>query len=94
MKKALLTAAAALTMFAMVACNNKKAEEPAVDTAAATEQCEQKCAHEGDSTACCRMAEGMDTTKTCCKEGKEGCQKAEGQKCCKGEGKECPKAGK
>ena len=84
MKKVLFTAMAALAMFAMVACNNKKAEE-AVDTTAcaAVEQCEHKCMHEGDSAMCCK-AEAMADTMKCCK-------KAEGEKCCKGEAKECEK---
>ena len=49
------------------------------------EQCEHKCAHEGDTAMCCK-AEGMaqDTT-ACCKkaEGEKCCKKAEGEKCCK-----------
>ncbi len=95
MKKVLFTAMAALAMFAMVACNNKKAEEP-VDTTDATmvEQCEHKCMHEGDSAMCCK-AEGMamDSTKACCKEqGKECCKKAEGQQCEKKCEKKCEKA--
>ena len=85
MKKVLFTAMAAMTMFAMVACNNKKAEE-AVDTTAcaAMEQCEHKCMHEGDSAMCCK-AEGL------AEEGTEACCKQEGEKCCKAEGKECEK---
>ncbi len=94
MKKVLLTAFAAMALMAMTACNNNKAAEATEDTTcAATEQCEKKCCKaEGDSTMCCK-AEGMamDSTKACCKEGQEGCQKAEGQKCCKAEGKECEK---
>lgn len=83
MKKVLFTAVAAMAMFAMVACNNNKAAEATEDTTA-TEQCEMKCAHEGDSAMCCK-AEGaaMDSTKACCKEGKGECKKAEGEKCCK-----------
>ena len=84
MKKVLFTAMAAVAMFALVACNNKKAEEPIVDdTTAATEQCEHKCAHEGDTAMCCK-AEAAAEESACC-------QKAEGEKCCKAEGKECPK---
>ena len=94
MKKVLLTAFAAMALMAMTACNNNKAAEATEDTTcAAAVQCEKKCCKaEGDSTMCCK-AEGMamDSTKACCKEGQEGCQKAEGQKCCKGEGKECEK---
>ena len=90
MKKVLLTAAAAFTMFAMVACcNNKPAEEPAVEEAA-VEQCEHKCMHEGDSAMCCK-AEGAAEEHACCaKEGEHKCMKAEGTECCKkAEGKEC-----
>jgi hypothetical protein len=93
MKKVLFTAMAALAMFAMVACNTKKAEE-AVDTTAcaAVEQCEHKCMHEGDSAMCCKAeaaAEGceMKCEKACEKK----CDKAEGKECCKAEGKECEK---
>ena len=87
MKKVLFTAMAALAMFAMVACNNKKAEE-AVDTTAcaAVEQCEHKCMHEGDSAMCCK-AEAAVEGEAC----EHKCEKAEGQKCCKAEGKECEK---
>lgn len=91
MKKVLFTAMAAVAMFALVACNNKKVEEPIVDdTTAATEQCEHKCAHEGDTAMCCQKAAEMDTTKACCKkaEGKECCKKAEGKEC----EKKCEKA--
>ena len=93
MKKVLLTAFAAMAMIAMTACNNKAAEATEDTTCAATEQCEKKCCKaEGDTAMCCK-AEGMamDSTKACCQEGKEGCQKAEGEKCCKAEGKKCPK---
>lgn len=94
MKKVLLTAAAAFTMFAMVACcNNKPAEEPAEECTAATEQCEHKCMHEGDSAMCCK-AEAMADTMQCCKkaEGEKCCKKDEGKECCKkAEGKECEK---
>lgn len=80
MKKLMFTAAAAIAIFAMVACNNKKTEEPLANEPA-TEQCGHKCTHEGDSAACCKAnMEGADTTQ-CCK-------KAEGQECCK---KECDK---
>ena len=94
MKKVLFTAAAALAMFAMTACNNNKAAEATEDTTcAATEQCEKKCCKaEGDTAMCCKAENmAMDSTKACCKEGHEGCQKAEGEKCCKAEGKQCPK---
>ena len=94
MKKVLFTAMAAMAMFAVVACCNKKAEEPAAEECAAMEQCEHKCMHEGDSAMCCK-AEGVAEEHACCAkaEGKEcehKCQKAEGEKCCKkAEGKEC-----
>ena len=84
MKKVLLTAAAALTIFAMVACNSKTAEESATEETATTEQCEHKCMHEGDSAMCCK-AMADDSTKTCCK-------KAEGQECQKQCEKKCEKA--
>lgn len=93
MKKVLFTAFAAMAMFAVVACNNKKAEETVDTTAcAAMEQCEHKCMHEGDSAMCCKAeaaAEGceMKCEKAC----EQKCDKAEGQKCCKAEGKECEK---
>lgn len=85
MKKIMLSIVAALAMTAMVACNNNQpAEAAAEDTTAKVDQCEHKCAHEGDTAMCCK-AEGaaMDTTKACCKEGKGECKKAEGQQCCK-----------
>ena len=93
MKKVLFTAFAAMAMFAVVACNNKKAEETVdTTTCAAMEQCEHKCMHEGDSAMCCKaeaVAEGceMKCEKAC----EQKCDKAEGQKCCKAEGKECEK---
>ena len=87
MKKVLFTAAAAFTMFAMVACcNNKPAEEPVAEEAA-VEQCELKCMHEGDSAMCCK-AEAAVEGEAC----EHKCQKAEGTECCKkAEGKECEK---
>ena len=102
MKKVLFTAMAAVAMFALVACNTKKAEEP-VDTTAceAVEACEHHCMHEGDSAMCCKAeaaaVEGQACEKACehkCDkaEGKECCKKAEGTDCCKkAEGKECEK---
>ena len=52
MKKVMFTAAAAIAMFAMVACNNNKAAEATEDTTCAQmEQCEHKCAHESESNA-------------------------------------------
>ena len=86
MKKVLFTAMAAVALFAVVACCNKKAEE-AVDTTAcaAMEQCEHKCMHECDSAMCCK-AEAAVEGEAC----EHKCQKAEGQECCKkAEGKEC-----
>ena len=55
MKKVLLTAFAAMAMFAMTACGNNQPAENA-DTAA-TEQCTKQCDKhcEGDSTKCCSM---------------------------------------
>ena len=84
MKKVLFTAMAAVAMIALVSCNNKKAEEPVVAEEPAVEQCEHKCAHEGDTAMCCKKMQEGDTAAMQC------CKKAEGQKCCK-EGKECPK---
>jgi len=93
MKKVLFTAMAAVAMFAMVACNNKKAEE-AVDTTVATEQCEKQC-----EKAC-----AMDSTCThecmCSEECKaancEGCTNHGTENCCKAkaavEGQACEKA--
>lgn len=91
MKKVLFTAVAAFTMMAMVACNNNKTAEPVAEEAT-VEQCEHKCAHEGDSAMCCK-AEGMamDSAACCQKAEGEKCCKAEGEKCCKAEGKECEK---
>ena len=109
MKKVFFTAFAAMAFaFAMTACggDNKKADENA--NQAQTEvkndegkQCEHKCAHEGDTTKCCK-AEGQECDHKCDKacdhkfdkaEGKECCKKAEGKecdhKCQKAEGKEC-----
>lgn len=84
MKKVLFTVAAAMVMFAMTACCNNKAEEPvAEECAAAVEQCEHKCMHEGDSAMCCK-AEAVEG-QAC----EHKCAKAEGEKCCKGEAKEC-----
>lgn len=84
MKKVMFTAMAALAMFAMVACNSNKNNEPAAEEPT-TEQCEHKCMHEGDSAMCCK-AEGMAMDSAACE---HKCQKAEGEKCCKAEGKEC-----
>lgn len=85
MKKVLFIAFAALAFaFTMTACggNNEPAPEATDDTTAATEQCDHKCMHEGDSTKCCK-AEGMAQDSACCKkaEGKECCKKAEGKEC-------------
>ena len=84
MKKVLFTVMAATAIFAVVACCNKKAEEPVDTTACAIEQCEHKCMHEGDSAMCCK-AEAAVEGEAC----EHKCQEAEGHKCCKAEGKEC-----
>lgn len=88
MKKVLFTAMAAMAMFAVVACCNKKAEEPVAEECAAVEQCEHKCMHEGDSAMCCKAEAAAEGCEKACE---HKCQKAEGQKCCKAEGKECEK---
>lgn len=91
MKKVFFTAFAALAFaFTMTACGNNQPAEAVEDTVAATEQCEHKCMHEGDSTKCCK-AEAMAQDSACCKkEGEHKCAKAEGKECCKkAEGKEC-----
>ncbi len=101
MKKVLLTAFAAMAMFAMTACNNQPAEATEDTTAAVAEQCDKPCmdttAHEGcceemaavEGQACehkCQKAEGQECQKAC----EHKCQKAEGKDCCKkAEGKEC-----
>ena len=106
MKKVLFTAMAAVAMFALVACNNKKAEEPVADTTAceAVEACEHHCAM--DSTCCadqcmcgeeCKAAncEGCTNhgTENCCKAKAAAAKGEECQKACEGkaEGKECCK---
>ena len=93
MKKVLFTAMAAMAMFAVVACCNKKAEEPAAEECAAVEQCEHKCMHEGDSAMCCKAEAAAEGCEMKCEKACEHkCQKAEGQECCKkAEGKECCK---
>lgn len=102
MKKAMFTAIAAVAMLAMVACNNNQSAEPAEDTTCvAVEQCEHKCAHEGDTAMCCKAEAVAEECEHQCEkaceqkcdkaEGKECCKKAEGEKCCKAEGKECHK---
>ncbi len=93
MKKVLLTAFAAMAFFAMTACNNNKTAEAVEDTTcAAVEQCEHKCAHEGDSAMCCKAEAAATEGEACCKKAEgEKCCKAEGEKCCKAEGKECEK---
>ena len=101
MKKVLFTAMAAVAVFAMVACNNKKAEEP-VDTTAceAVEACEHHCAM--DSTCCadqCMCSEECKAAncEACPNHGTENCCKAkaaaaEGQACEKACEKKCEKA--
>ena len=93
MKKVLFTAMAAVAMFALVSCNNKKAEEPAVVEEVTVEQCEHKCMHEGDSAMCCKAeALAAECEHQCEKACEHKCAKAEGQECCKkAEGKECCK---
>ena len=94
MKKVLLTAVAAMAIFAMTACGNNNQPAEATDTAAveaaATEQCDKQCDKhcEGDTAACCKQGEaveGQACEKQCCK-------KAEGQGCEKQCDKKCEKA--
>ena len=98
MKKVLLTAMAAVAMFAMVACNNNKAAEVEDTNACDTTVCENVCAM--DSTCCadaCMCSEECKAAncEACPNHGTENCCKAkaaaEGEKCCKAEGKECEK---
>ncbi|MBO7101783.1 MAG: hypothetical protein J6V98_07170 [Bacteroidales bacterium] len=107
MKKVLFTAMAAVAVFALVACNNKKVEEPVAEECAAVEACEHHCAM--DSTCCadqCMCSEECKAanceacpnhgTENCCKakaavEG-QACEKACEHKCEKAEAKECEKA--
>lgn len=94
MKKVMFSAFAALAFaFTMTACgnNNQPAEAVEDTTAAAVEECDHHCMHEGDSAKCCK-AEAMAQDSACCKkaEGEHKCAKAEGKECCKkAEGKEC-----
>ena len=89
MKKVLFTAMAAVAMFALVACNTKKAEEP-VDTTAceAVEACEHHCMHEGDSAMCCKAEAAAVEGQAC----EHKCDKAEGKECEKKCEKKCEKA--
>ena len=108
MKKVLLTAFAAMAMFAMTACNNQPAEATEDTTAAVAEQCDHHCmdttAHEGcceemaavEGQACehkCQKAEGQECEHKCEKACDHKCQKAEGKECCKKAcDKKCEKA--
>ncbi len=89
MKKVLLTAVAAMAMFAMTACGNNNQPAEATDTAAveaaATEQCDKQCDKhcEGDTAACCKQGEAVEG---------HACEKAEGQGCEKQCDKKCEKA--
>lgn len=99
MKKVLFIAIAAVTMMAMVACNNNKPVEAEDTTTADTTVCENVCAM--DSTCCadaCMCGEECKAAKceACPNHGTENCCKAkaaaEGKECCKkAEGKECEK---
>ena len=72
MKKVLLTAVAAMAMFAMTACGNNNQPAEATDTAAC---CKQGEAVEGQACEkqCCKKAEGQGCDKQCDKK----CEKAQ-----------------
>ena len=93
MKKVLFTAMAAVAMFALVACNNKKAEEPVAEECAVAEQCEHQCAM--DSTCCAKMCECM-CSEECKAANCEACPNHGTENCCKAkaavEGQACEKA--
>ena len=100
MKKVLFTAMAAVAVFTLVACNNKKAEEPVAEECAAVEACEHHCAM--DSTCCadqCMCSEECKAAncEACPNHGTENCCKAkaavEGQACEKACEHKCDKAG-
>ena len=88
MKKVLFTAMAAVAVFAMVACNNKKAEEAVDTTAAATEQCEMKCDKTQCPADCCQCSEECKAAQCaeCTKCGTPECCGENAGKCCKMEG--------
>ena len=87
MKKVLFSAIAAVAVFAMVACNNKKGEEP-VDTTAATEECTMQCDKARCNAECCQCGDECKAAQ-CADCTKCGTPEAEGEnagKCCKAEG--------
>ena len=90
MKKVLFTAIAAVAMFAMVACNNKKAEEPVAE-APATEQCQKQCDKTQCTGECCQCSEECKAAQCaeCTKCGTPECCGEKAATCCKKEGKEC-----
>ena len=98
MKKVLFTAMAAVAMFAVVACCNKKAEEPAAEECAAIEQCEHHCAMDSTCTHECMCSEECKAAncEACPNHGTENCCKAkaavEGQACEKACEHKCEKA--
>ena len=98
MKKVLFTAMAAVAMFALVACNNKKAEEPVAEECAAIEQCEHKCAMDSTCAHECMCSEECKAAncEACPNHGTENCCKAkmavEGQACEKACEHKCEKA--
>ena len=98
MKKVLFTAMAAVAIFAVVACCNKKAEEPAAEECAAIEQCEHHCAMDSTCTHECMCSEECKAAncEACPNHGTENCCKAkaavEGQACEKACEHKCEKA--
>ncbi|MBR4739500.1 MAG: hypothetical protein IK058_05805 [Bacteroidales bacterium] len=98
MKKVLFTAMAAVAMFAVVACCNKKAEEPAAEECATIEQCEHHCAMDSTCTHECMCSEECKAAncEACPNHGTENCCKAkaavEGQACEKACEHKCEKA--
>ena len=99
MKKVLFTVMAATAIFAVVACCNKKAEEPAAEECAAIEQCEHHCAMDSTCTHECMCSEECKAAncEACPNHGTENCCKAkmaaaEGQACEKACEHKCEKA--
>ena len=100
MKKVLFTAMAAVAMFALVACNCKKGEEPVAEetTCEAVEACEHPCAMDSTCAHECMCSEECKAAncEACPNHGTENCCKAkmavEGQACEKACEHKCEKA--
>ena len=100
MKKVLFTAMAAVAMFALVACNCKKGEEPVAEetTCEAVEACEHHCAMDSTCAHECMCSEECKAAncEACPNHGTENCCKAkaavEGQACEKACEHKCEKA--